>query len=86
MPHPRDESYAEDVKTALLTTATLRPAWSGANLRAGAESGWDFSSRWLADGKTLGTIRTLAVLPPDLNSLLAHLETTLSEAIPAARR
>ena len=76
---PRDESYAEDVRTALLSPG--RPAsvvWR--NLRAGAESGWDFSSRWLADGRTLGTIRTLALLPPDLNSLLAHLETTLSEA------
>ena len=28
------------------------------NLRAAAESGWDFSSRWLADGKTLATIHT----------------------------
>jgi len=75
---PRDESYAEDVKTA---SQSIRPAgvvWR--NLRAAAESGWDFSSRWLADGKTLGTIRTLALLPPDLNSLLAHLETTLSQA------
>ncbi len=75
---PRDESYAEDVKTALLSPRSADVVWR--NLRAGAESGWDFSSRWLADGKTLGTIRTLALLPPDLNSLLAHLETTLSEA------
>ena len=76
---PRDESYAEDVRTALLSPRrSADVVWR--NLRAGAESGWDFSSRWLADGKTLGTIRTLALLPPDLNSLLAHLETTLSEA------
>ncbi len=75
---PRDESYAEDAKTALLAPRSADVVWR--NLRAGAESGWDFSSRWLADGKTLGTIRTLALLPPDLNSLLAHLETTLSEA------
>lgn len=26
-----------------------------------AESGWDFSSRWLADGHTLATIRTTQV-------------------------
>ena len=75
---PRDESYAEDVKTALSSSRQANVVWR--NLRAGAESGWDFSSRWLADGKTLGTIRTLALLPPDLNSLLAHLEATLSEA------
>ena len=75
---PRDESYAEDVRTALLSSRPASVVWQ--NLRAGAESGWDFSSRWLADGKTLGTIRTLALLPPDLNSLLTHLETTLSAA------
>jgi alpha,alpha-trehalase len=50
------------------------------NLRAAAESGWDFSSRWLTDGKTLGTARTLSILPVDLNCLLVHLEETLSEA------
>ncbi len=43
-------------------------------------SGWDLSSRWLADGETLATIRTLALLPPDLNSLLVHLEETLATA------
>ncbi len=75
---PRDESYAEDVNTAALSNRPSATVWR--NLRAAAESGWDFSSRWLADGKTLGTIRTLALLPPDLNSLLLHLETTLSSA------
>jgi len=75
---PRDESYKEDVQTALHSSRPRGEVWQ--NLRAAAESGWDFSSRWLADGKTLGTIRTLALLPPDLNSLLVNLEVTLSEA------
>ena len=43
-------------------------------------SGWDFSSRWLADGRTLNTIRTLDLLPPDLHGMLVHLEQTLSKA------
>jgi len=75
---PRDESYKEDVQTALQSSRPPGEVWR--NLRAAAESGWDFSSRWLVDGKTLGTIRTLALLPPDLNSLLVNLEATLSEA------
>jgi len=75
---PREESYREDVATA---RASKRPAAEVyRDLRAGAESGWDFSSRWLADGKTLATIRTTALLPVDLNSLLFHLETTLARA------
>ena len=44
------------------------------DLRAAAESGWDFSSRWLEDGKTLSTIRTTELVPVDLNSLMVKLE------------
>ena len=50
------------------------------DLRAAAESGWDFSSRWLTDDKDLATIRTTALIPVDLNSLMAHLEETLAKA------
>lgn len=75
---PRDESYLEDVQTASQSSRPAAEVWQ--NLRAAAESGWDFSSRWLADGATLQSVRTLALLPPDLNSLLAHLEQTLARA------
>jgi alpha,alpha-trehalase len=75
---PRDESYLEDVQTAQQTSRPVAEVWR--DLRAAAESGWDFSSRWLGDGMTLSTIRTLALLPPDLNSLLVKLEQTLSKA------
>jgi alpha,alpha-trehalase len=50
------------------------------DIRAAAESGWDFSSRWLADGRHLNTIRTVSLLPVDLNSLMFHLEETLAKA------
>lgn len=73
---PRDESYLEDVTTA--KAAAGRPANDVyRDLRAGAESGWDYSSRWLGDGKTLATIRTTSIVPDDLNSLMFHLETTI---------
>src|SRR5690606_7715656 len=79
---PRDESHIMDVATA---AASPRPAPEVyRNLRAGAESGWDFSSRWLADGRSLHTIRTVELLPPDLNSLLHALESTLARAHAAA--
>jgi alpha,alpha-trehalase len=81
---PRDESYREDVETA---RASNRPAVEVyCDLRAAAESGWDFSSRWLADGKSLATINTTALVPVDLNSLLFHLETTLAKAYEASRK
>jgi alpha,alpha-trehalase len=81
---PREESYGLDVATA---AASGRPAAEVyRNLRAGAESGWDFSSRWMADGKTLTTIRVVEIVPPDLNSLLHNLETTLAKAYRQAKQ
>ncbi|WP_267387246.1 alpha,alpha-trehalase TreF [Sphingomonas sp. GC_Shp_3] len=73
---PRDESYTEDVATS--TTAGRSPGQVNRDLRAGAESGWDYSSRWLADGKTLATIHTTDIVPVDLNSLLWNLETSIA--------
>lgn len=75
---PRDESYAEDVATASASDRPNEEVYR--NLRAAAESGWDFSSRWLADGHTLASIRTVEIVPVDLNSLLFQLERTLATA------
>ncbi len=75
---PRDESYREDIETA--KTAAQPADQLYRNLRAGAESGWDYSSRWLADGKTLGSIDTTDILPADLNSEMVHLENDLAYA------
>ena len=50
------------------------------NLRAGACSGWDFSSRWFADEQHISSIQTTDIIPVDLNCLLYHLELTLEKA------
>lgn len=74
---PRDESWAEDVETA--ERAPGRPAEEVyRELRAGAESGWDFSSRWLDEPMALSTIRTTQTVPVDLNSLLWSLEREIA--------
>jgi alpha,alpha-trehalase len=75
---PREESYREDLATA--QASGRPPAEVYRNLRAAAESGWDFGSRWFADGKTLATIRTTELIPADLNSLLYQLEQTIAKA------
>ena len=74
---PRDESYIQDHTTA--TGADRPEAELYRDLRAGAESGWDFSSRWLADPDDLSTIRTTRIVPVDLNSLLYGLERAIAE-------
>jgi alpha,alpha-trehalase len=72
---PRQESYAEDVHT---NGGDAAPCDRFRHLRAGAESGWDFSSRWLDDPDDLATIRCADVLPIDLNALLVLLEHTIA--------
>jgi alpha,alpha-trehalase len=72
---PRPEAYMEDEHLAQqsdrLPSATYR------DIRAAAESGWDFSSRWFADGQNMATIQTTQLVPVDLNCLLYFLEKTL---------
>jgi alpha,alpha-trehalase len=72
---PRDESYRED--TELARTSGRIPAQLYRDVRAAAESGWDFGSRWFADGRTLATIHTTQIIPIDLNSLLFGLEQAI---------
>jgi alpha,alpha-trehalase len=73
---PRPESYREDIETA--TEARNIPRKEVyRHIRAAAESGWDFSSRWFADDKNLNTINTTHIIPIDLNCLLFGVEQTL---------
>lgn len=74
---PREESYAEDVE--LFEHAAIDHRCElFRNLRAGAESGWDFSSRWCRDGRGLESIRTAELIPIDLNCLLHTMELQLA--------
>jgi alpha,alpha-trehalase len=74
---PRPESYREDIHTAELAREGDKKAVYR-HLRAAAESGWDFSSRWLAPYGELPTIHTTDIVPVDLNSLLYHLEREIA--------
>ena len=79
---PRDEMYRNDIQTGKELQARNKKADVHElyrNLRAGAESGWDFSSRWLTTPSDLSTIHTTDIVPVDLNCLLYHLESTLAQ-------
>ncbi len=71
---PRQESYREDY---LQVQETKGGEKMYADLRAGAESGWDYTSRWFADGKDINTIQTTDIIPVDLNALLYGLEAII---------
>lgn len=76
---PRPESLSEDVLTA--SEAVDRESDRlYLHLRAAAESGWDFSSRWFIDPNDISTIHTADIIPVDLNCLLYQMESTIAEA------
>jgi alpha,alpha-trehalase len=76
-PQPRPESYREDYELGQTVPAAAREALYR-NIRAAAESGWDFSSRWMRDPKDLRTLETVDLAPVDLNALLYNAERTIA--------
>jgi len=74
---PRPEAYKEDVKTANESGRDAEQVYR--DIRAAAESGWDFSGRWFKDGINLHSIHTTELIPVDLNSLMYNLELTIAE-------
>ena len=84
LPGPRPESYKPDVEVALTLPESLRARFYR-NARATAESGWDFSSRWMRDSSDLRTLETTDLIPVDLNSLMYNSERTIA-ALRAFRR
>jgi alpha,alpha-trehalase len=71
---PREESYLEDIE---LIHANPDHLTLGRELRAAAESGWDFSSRWYGSTGELGSTHTTDFAAIDLNCILYHLEMQL---------
>ena len=84
LPEPRPESYREDYELAQKLPQARRENFYR-HVRAAAESGWDFSSRWMRDPSSLLTLETTDLAPVDLNSLLYHQERTIA-ALRAFRR
>lgn len=80
---PREEAHAEDIATAALSQRPAREVWR--DLRAAAESGWDFSTRWHEQdahgvpARELHRVRTTSIVPVDLNALLFALEDKIAQ-------
>jgi len=74
---PRPESYRPDVEIGQTLPESLRAGFYR-NARATAESGLDFSSRWMRDPKDLRTLETINLIPVDLNALLYNEERTIA--------
>ena len=67
--------------TALTKILDDKKAATYVHLRAGAESGWDFSSRWFSDEKNIITIETTDIVPVDLNCLMYSIENIIAKGL-----
>jgi len=74
---PRPESYRPDVEIGQTLPESLRASFYR-NARATAESGLDFSSRWMRNPKDLRTLETVNLIPVDLNALLYNAERAIA--------
>jgi len=77
-PIPRQESFKEDLELSASYSGSADKLFR--NIRAAAETGWDFSSRWFRDASDLTSIRTTEIVPVDLNTLMFKLEGTLAKS------
>ena len=81
---PRPESYYEDFNEAQKLPSKEAQQEFYQNMKSGAESGWDYSTRWFfkADGspsEDLLDIQTRHIIPVDLNSYLCKNAKLLSK-------
>lgn len=76
---PRAESLEEDLMTADGLIGVEEREILFRDICAAAESGWDFSSRWMDESNDLQSLRTTRILPVDLNALLAKSERIVSK-------
>jgi alpha,alpha-trehalase len=73
---PRPEAFTEDKYIASQSGRDANEVYR--HIRAAAESGWDFSSRWFREAGKMETIQTTDLIPVDLNCLLLCTELVLS--------
>ncbi|XP_044145509.1 trehalase isoform X1 [Bufo gargarizans] len=76
---PRPESYSKDYELAVnLTAGADQSLYS--ELKAAAESGWDFSSRWFfGSTNTLRDTKTSVMIPVELNAILCRVERLMAK-------
>ncbi|MCZ4245160.1 alpha,alpha-trehalase TreF [Pedobacter punctiformis] len=75
---PRPEGYYEDLEIYSNTVGEKDDLYR--NIRAACASGWDFSGRWFENPQDMASIKTIDLIPVDLNCLLWHLEYTIAKA------
>ncbi|KAL0313316.1 UNVERIFIED_CONTAM: Trehalase [Sesamum radiatum] len=90
--HPRPESSTTDKETASKLSNDCDKTQLYRELASAAESGWDFSTRWMRNESDLATLATTSIIPVDLNVFILKMELDIAflahvvgDAVTAAR-
>ncbi|XP_076895937.1 trehalase-like isoform X2 [Bidens hawaiensis] len=75
---PRPESFTIDIETANKLKDDCEKERLYRELASTAETGWDFSTRWMKNTSDLTTLSTTTILPVDLNAYILKMELDIS--------
>ncbi|KAJ9549793.1 hypothetical protein OSB04_022336 [Centaurea solstitialis] len=75
---PRPESSTIDKETADKLSTESEKIHLYRELASTAESGWDFSTRWMKNTSDLRTLSTTTILPVDLNAYVLKMELDIA--------
>uniref|UniRef100_A0A2N9H7U0 Trehalase n=1 Tax=Fagus sylvatica TaxID=28930 RepID=A0A2N9H7U0_FAGSY len=75
---PRPESSTIDKESASKISNVSEKQHFYRELASAAESGWDFSTRWMRNPPDLTTLATTSILPVDLNAFILRMELDIA--------
>ncbi|XP_045822741.1 probable trehalase isoform X2 [Trifolium pratense] len=75
---PRPESSIMDKASASKFTSVSEKQQFYRELASAAESGWDFSTRWMRHPPNFTTLSTTSVIPVDLNAFILGMELNIA--------
>ncbi|KAI3501459.1 hypothetical protein L1887_29328 [Cichorium endivia] len=75
---PRPESFTIDKETAHNISNDCEKKQLYREIASAAETGWDFSTRWMKNTSDLTTLSTTMILPVDLNTFIFKMELDIS--------
>ncbi|KAI7752828.1 hypothetical protein M8C21_010908 [Ambrosia artemisiifolia] len=75
---PRPESFTIDIETASKLKNDCEKEHLYREIASTAETGWDFSTRWMKNISDLTTLSTTTIVPVDLNAYILKMELDIS--------
>ncbi|KAL6906457.1 hypothetical protein ACP4OV_004058 [Aristida adscensionis] len=75
---PRPESATIDEELASNLTCSIAKEKLYHQVASTAESGWDFSSRWMRNSTDMTTLSTIFIIPVDLNTYIFKMECDIA--------